>query len=870
MPGFNTGIGGFLQKHAYDNVWCTPNQDKHAIVKPKRVSRSSGVRNNITVMWRTHSLPNKTSRFHVFHFGLIYPILLGLKNSSNNWINAQEVCSQLSLMVDIYTAKGIQIPKHNVWYKVTREQDLIFAVMNPDADKFDTNLSEEDVYFRFYRNAFYESTRADEALEVVKVSGKDTQSVSDILQLQNDMALYRSYGKGHVYGFINGRYVNDVNLINCEPGDSVEVIYDSSIRQVFEIKITDLKNFISVRDGVQKYLVHNPTRIGTIDFYDDLDFFIIKNDSGKKHGRYYNRNSERSVRMVTHQDYSLPVSDVAMFGTYLDNWNNVEELSVLVHVKESGYIRPLVFEKNRIHELYRLDDDKLIKAMVGIDSTVNEWTAAGLENSEYVKLMESKIGEITKERVQKSYGYNALSKLLADSPIKTRKQSNMTVVDIPSGLQGGCTAYEYDVQGHLTGWKYHTGGVTYVTLNPLTDMVELVGGQFSESLDEMRNQLSGQIDPNWNYRFYYRNTQIGQGSTTWQDVTNTGSYLVSGSNYSWTLDPSAREFIVLSNKKHLLYEYDYTVDSGLISLTLRHYRQDIQDYRTIDFPLGNIDVFLNGRSLVKDLDYKIIFPRIIITNKEYLDDPDNKTQKVVIRMSGFCNSEMKFIADDDVGFVEHGALSKNNKYDIRDDKINRIIVGGALYHKSELEFGEEDFSIRPTDSRNGSPYVIRDVFVPVNPYLTPDTGQYVDPSFQLKEQAEETDSRISAYLSLKIPEKSTNQPNAIPDLYMVYSPFFGKIISDLVSGAINDPELKQHYGEDFIADRLSSYFELLQFDPVTDGNNPDKKYVIIHPHPYSNYIELDIYQLKFLKKVVDIYGNDLIDISSFVKMKSSS
>ena len=318
----------------------------------------------------------------------------------------------------------------------------------------------------------------------------------------------------------------------------------------------------------------------------------------------------------------------------------------------------------------------------------------------------------------------------------------------------------------------------------------------------------------------------------------------------------------------MVYEYNEIVDTGILSFTLRHRRTDTNQYQVLDFPLGNLDVFLNGRSLVKNLDYWVDFPRIVITNKEYLDSPDTKPQKVVIRMSGFCTTDFKFVQDDDVGFVQYGTLSYNNRFDIRDDKINRIIVGGALYHKSELQFGEDDFDIKVIDSKNGAPYVIRDVFVPINSYIDAQTGQYVDPSFQLKEQAEIIDKKISDYLTVKIPEKDTSLPNAIPDLYLIYSPFFGKIIKDLETGVLNDPMFSQHYGDDWVISKLESYIELLKFDAIQADKHPDTRYVKIHPHIYSNYVELDILKFKFLTKAVAIYGNDLIDLSSFVKIKA--
>jgi hypothetical protein len=144
-------LGDFLQKHAYLNVWCTPNQDKQAIFNPARLTRNGGVWNSVVVMWRTHRLPDSTSKFHVYQIGQIHPMLLGLTDRKGEWLLVADVCKSESLIVDIYTATGVQLHRSQVWYMVTPEDNLVVAVKLPNPKKVPVNLDTEELYIRLYQ-----------------------------------------------------------------------------------------------------------------------------------------------------------------------------------------------------------------------------------------------------------------------------------------------------------------------------------------------------------------------------------------------------------------------------------------------------------------------------------------------------------------------------------------------------------------------------------------------------------------------------------------------------------------------------------------------------------------------------------------------
>jgi len=148
-------MDGFLQQHAYANVWCTPNQDSQSIFKPYRISPAGGAWIDFKVMWRTISLPDTKSRFAIYQIGQLGPLLLGLAPKFDTWVKASDAMIAKSLMMDIYAVDGVQIHRTQVWYRVTRDKDLIIAIRKPELTKIPIDLDTQPIYIRFYSNAFF-------------------------------------------------------------------------------------------------------------------------------------------------------------------------------------------------------------------------------------------------------------------------------------------------------------------------------------------------------------------------------------------------------------------------------------------------------------------------------------------------------------------------------------------------------------------------------------------------------------------------------------------------------------------------------------------------------------------------------------------
>lgn len=852
----------YLIDHALKNVWCTPNQDMQSIIKPARLTPINGVWNTVDVLWRRHKLPVQGKRFHVYQIGQLHPLLMGLFPSDGVWSTLASACNQMKMIVDLYASTGVQLPRTQCWYMVTQDKNLIVAVQ--EQEKIPVNLSEEDLFMRVYSNAYFNSDQSDPLNDYIEVGGETVKDTAAILVLQQKFTTL-SAKPGAVYAFINGMKSATIDLINTKPEDVVEYVYDSSIWKVVDFAVSDLPVFDSTLDLKHKYLLHYPgDGEGTIDFYDDIDVFIVKPGSGGRHtGVYYHRNQEDAVRMLTHKDYSIVVPYLVGYAASRDGWNDPEQLVVRLHIRKSGYVRTLVDEANRIKELYKLPDAKVVQAMVGTNSTVPNWTAAALEDSYYSLIMRSSLLEVTRQMVQEGYGYNSISKILGNTPLLTQQINGVQGIFVPHGLFQNAMAYEYGADGLLKGWNVHALGSAYLSYAPNVALVEMIAGIGGLSLDEYYGDHVVTLDPTAEYRMYVCGLQNGVPDNKWVDVTDSGQYARINNQVTWLVDLNQYYPLVRSNRNVLTYDVKLRALDGLLrfSLTTKQKRNGVLSSWVMQIPMGELDLWLNGHSLIEDVDYFVNFPEIVIVNKAYLNAVETTDQRVTVRFAGFCNADMTRDKASDRGFVEFGLLSHNNRFDIRDDKVMRIIVGGKTLHRSQLLFSEADAGVTVPNAANGSPYMLRDIVVPLR-------GAAEDDTYALRAKSVVVDEAVSDYMTVFKPEPVIDGANVIPGRYEVFSPFCCKILYDLKSNVLNDPRLRQDYNDNDVLDICKPYEFLLKFDPTQDELKLDDRYVVVHPHNLSTVIDVDLYQYKFLSRAVRLYLHDGVDLSHFVRLSA--
>lgn len=858
----------YLISHAATNVWCTPDQDRQIVFAPTRISKSGGIKGTVPVLWDDIALPTPTDIFHVYQIGQVSPGVLNLLPAQGIWTLVAENMKDNNLICDIYTINGIQLPRIETYILVNRDRNVLIAIKD-QKPLVDLSLTTQPLFLRLYSNAYFESTR--DSSDFIDVYGMRVTSQTDTLNLQHKYQALQLL-KGLVSAFVNGTFVDTFNPNTVAIGTVVEFVYDSTVKRVVEFPVSQLPTFNSTRDSKVKYLLHYAgLGDGIIDYLDDIDVYLInRNQVGPVpafKGVYYHKNSPDAMRMVTHKDYSITVPYVVGYATATVGWGNPQNLIVRLHIRNSGYARPLVSESSRIVDLYKLPDIDLVNAMIGTNATVPAWQAQNLENSDYVKIMGVPSStQITIDLVESAYGYDAIARALADTPQTVNVLGNIRVVDLPYGLQANSTVYEYDSNGYLLGNYQQIIGYAYQCNNPTAALVEVIAGNGTSNLTTQNNVIHPVLVSNQNYRFYVAPMQAGNIIGPWIDVTsNSQYYTVANGIVTWVIDTTLFATMVRDDITFLAYNYQMTPSDGIFRFDITSTEIYGNSNQGINAPMrvppGKLELWLNGRAIIENVDYFVEWPQVCIVNTNYLianTDGSIAQQTVSIRGTGFCNSDLSRPAPADVGFVEYGMMSRNNYYNVRDDKVLRMVVNGAVWNRTALLFSEDNPSVGMVNVPNGSPYIIDNVLVPLRGHTLTDT-------YTLLGRDQAIDTEVQNYLSQYLTDPLESNPDAIPTLYAIYSPFCAKVMYDLLNGVLSVANFMGQYSDLDVQNYINSmpvYTDLLTYEPVY--KSLDFNHLIVHPHNRQTVVTLNIYQYNFLARVVEVFLNSKVDLSHFV------
>lgn len=866
---------GFFAQHAIDNVWCNPDQDSQYTIAGHRVTPDHGSLQVFPLFRRDIALPTKKKRYHVYNIGQVYPGLVTLLQKRldwelEKWVRVDDYINEAKLFIELLTQKGVQLPRSKVYYMFTNERALIYAVELDS--RFSVDYNEEEIFFRLYDNAFYQSSAAQASANFVRTASKDILSMQDMIDIRRSYDLVvPEAGITRIYA--NGEIIDRIDSVSCPVGTYVEWVHDTSFKRHVIFPLPVLEVFNSDLDKTQKYLIHyQGASDEIIDYRDDIEFEISWLDAlGRMHGRTYPSLLDMSKRMVTHRDYSIPTYFVRFIvDAIIESDSNApkDRTKFRVHLKirKAGYQRKLVFDNNRIFELYKLSDSEVVEAMIGMNSLVPNWTASHLESSAYVEIMGMKRSDITALKVQEAYGYNALTKAFCETPILLRDVNGVWQEELPYGLQFDATIYEYDANGHLIQRYQKSTGTKWFGQNASTRLIEGVIGFGGLDHSVVYGEDNIPVPTTGSYRVYMSFLNNGESNGYWEDVTGSDRYSIVNGVLKWSTAQLNVLLCVKSDARHYAADYQLNAvgDNLYIDLVERVWFNGQNRLQLMPFPGGDLNVFLNKRSLIKGLDYRVEWPRIYIINREYLNEMNSGVaQDLHVRMTGFCGSDLKLRDIEDFGFVEHGLLSNNHRFDIRDDKVLRITVGGSTKHRSQLKFSEDGWGVDPLNDLNGSPYQIKDVIIPLSDLEGGET------TYSLLEKSKVIDKAVIDYMIQKYPAKDIDKVMAIPRRYRLMSPFFARVIfllrmnyitDDIANGALRDNEVRE---------LLASYEYILDFDPLRDEIMPDDRYVQVVPHFFNDTVGLSIYKYRFLDRVRRIYGNGRVEIQSFVTINNS-
>ncbi|EMS7630686.1 hypothetical protein WDI47_004523 [Salmonella enterica subsp. enterica serovar Bredeney] len=654
---------------------------------------------------------------------------------------------------------------------------------------------------------------------------------------------------GYVDFWVNGKMIADPKPADIKAWDDVEIRVDGRIRRVIEYRCGDLQTFYSTLDQTRKYLLHIPKGDGIWIFNNDCEIQLL----WKGEGRYYHRHRHQDVRQLTWNDLSIPSMRISKYRTTFTNpMNDIDDLSIRLLIRDDFLDLKPLYNSTHTHDLYRLNDEQIIGAMVGANSNVPEWTAAALEESAANRLAAAKLRNITRDLCTDAYGYNAAARYSADTPQRLELTSGGYRGALPDLLATLSTVYEYDADGLLLEHHRNAGYDIYIPRNPEARIIEAIAGEVSDAVKIVDNAPDFEIEPGSNVGLWIRMV-VGEVPTNDYYKAEEGTdYTSDGNKITWTVDRTRRHPTVIYDDFHLFFEVEVKVSEGQIRIPIVARNQDGQQ-RTLWLPMETVEVWLNNHPLVHGIDYHTRWPEIVVVCKTWMADGD--TNKISVRCRGV-TGELRIPKH---GFVSSGLLSNNNQFDCRDDKVIRVVGGGSLLLRDEVVF-REDNTVGVDIVQDGFPYSVDDPTIPLRTLVSGDT-------YMLRDIARDLDTRVEAYLSNWFPTPPPVNPVPLPYLYHLYSPTLNKILWDYLQGILilreDDPEYRISTSQ--LDDIMERYKDLLPFDPAYIGY--DKAFVKLHPHVKYETVEINELGFAFLDRVNERYLNGEVQLNQYLIIK---
>ena len=874
-----------LLQYAIDNVWRNPTRDRQFVYELKRLTPDGGVREYWEVDFQLYQLPDTNSNWHIYQIGLTVPINLNLTNDSSKWYSLTEWGNTSKNVISLYASNGIQYPRFESYFLMTYNKNLVVAIrMNQRLPDLDTNT----VYIHTYSNAYFNSIKAITLNKSwVYLDGIRPTSNAELVAFQIKLADYLNKNPYPAIMTVNGRWVEEISLNTAMVQDTIDVYIDPSIKKVVDFTIAELSAFESSLDQERKFILHYPGNNGDIiDYFDDIDLFLYKQkNNNKSMGVYYHHNEGTWLRQLTHKDYSISSRRLSEFVVIhpndpryainstifdTDQWTTIDDLKIRMYIRETDRDNKVPPDANRTKELYKMSDQDILDAMTGIDS-IDVWRAENLEKTQYVQFMslrpevvypegynENVTTQTKKELIEKCgdiFGYSGTCYVTAYSP----QPAINSIVKIPCNYWDSVTVFEYDHDGKLLGYGYQNGGVNYTVNNPDCQKVECLYGIGSLTSNGVYGNSPVILPDNLDYRIYVTKVSLNIPTNEWVDITDApnrsdyGDLLTVGGVTRWVWSVPTYNYYgcVKFSDSFYLEEFRFDKSTGIIRFDMSNdeNRNGVVVNRDQTIPYGDYAVFLNGRSLIHDLDYVIDFPSVILNNLEYLNDGINT---IVVRGSGFCSSDLTPNPPSEIGFVEYDVISNDGHYQIHHDKVQRIIVDGYYRDPDDLAFEEDRPSYLGYNVRNGAPYQITDPYIPLMGVFDND---------QLKRNEDlAREKEVTDFLTVKLPQRTRSNPDMVIKKYVVYSAYANKVLHDIIHGIITVPSGK--YTMSDLEKIMKPYQWLADLDIVNRGYNVN--HVDVWPHWFGSPVGITAYQYGFYVDVLKRYLRTPIDISPFI------
>lgn len=628
---------------------------------------------------------------------------------------------------------------------------------------------------------------------------------------------------------------------------------------VFQLVTEDDDGIIvDKKTGQMAYLL----RLGDKGFYnvDNVDLFLGTGMGNNFKGLNLDFNLKAYSFQVTNLEIGISEYVVKkIIDKYPELYNN-NNLYLYAVIRENGN---KMFERNTsyLSVLDQLPFPERNKMLAGIYPEFRHWEASHLSTCPLLRLMRSKVENVTEDLIVKAYGYSGLNRLFNQYPIypsKYEKEGKWYQTFIGDSAIKERTfldrnnfkveALVYNMQGKLTHTQFFDhdwAGYCQFDFIPEAKFAELnLIHQYSTELSYLK--------------FVEGDTVIDEGMKTF----GYGCYVEDGNN--WILGRQGFHYNVVDGEikwialavqgKRVIVA---TGDQYYHHVTSMHAINNGRDYGVLTIDKGDtveglqpacMEVYLHGALLVEGIDYTVNIDKI------YIFKPSVRHQKIRVRLKGLSTTGKRLKAKA-TGFSYLGRICFDRTVREMDVRQLQFNIGGGLYSRDEILLGnseEENLAIG-----TAKPYSVTQRLATVEHYLNAS-------SLQLRAEEDAKLDTLYDNLDQLYPITIDHSISlAIEDKYKVISVFLNEVLYKLLNENWLDSQLDNVYVLGQVEYWISDIQHLILVD-ACHSEHYNGEMMVVAPHAGNNQIQIKTKQLEFLNFLNEHFLGNRANIEDFI------
>ncbi len=882
-------------------------------VRPTQASRPGGSISTVKIARRYYEPPETNydyPLFHYFQLGQLPPELFGIEDLEKDaWVRSDLIMKNNDVLIQIVVETGMTLTPRDIWLRKTRiDNNFIMAIFqNPNfnygtvlpylrREESDGLISTEDGYgipistgryeqqsldqidlvIHFYSNADYfkgdvrKGFTAGKAMSYDVANPKNlTETMQFLNGFEDSLSIGWVNGNGFIYTLPAAKAVAD-EFTSKELG----VYQDLTIKEKIFFKLSDALEY--TREGQQ--IPNKLFRLNENQFInrDDIEVFVGVGDAETFKGVNVNVSEVETITPVFGYELSITTIELLMakHKFIADDYQNAV---VLFIVRQSGKPKTRQYSRFRL-DLYDSFPTQLKDQLVtGKDFKFHPWSVEAFNESKASRLIYGKDFDRFEYAMLPYIGVSGLSNLVAKNPIHLTKeliggklhQSAMADWGYREELwyrqnQLYLEILPYSMDGRLLQTSYRpanfAGRLHFQNL-PEAKCVETRLVKWYSKRPEFHRKIEAD-----EYILTDDAKFFGWGCYISNDIqSGIWELAEEGKHYDkidWDIPGKKRK--LQWNKSYLESQslVGRIVEGGkhvhLITYFDSHNQyKDFAEINILPDDDGNlgicpayIDVWMDDLLLIEGVDYVVGKGKIFV----FLIGRDKRSQ-IRLRMHGI-SPYGHHIPPLVVGWASGGQIVFGEDARKLADKQLQITIGGRVYHRDEVGFGDGD---KITDDvMMGEPFMVKENRAVLENYFD---GSTVEET--LKDLVADKEAQDMAALCHPVENDSIFAKMDQSRLRKVISGLINTLVYNfLYTERFLKEEIKTNYTKAETDIWLADFLYLVDVD-VTKQKVFNDQTMLVLPHREA-FVSLSQLQVKFIQFVNETYLENKVTLSNYI------